>query len=156
LNKKTPKLVEKKDKKLTNMNLYSIHATLVACKNIKGRKFAYMVAKNARIIEPELKALNESLPHIDKLNDLQKELSEFSAANKKESNPNFLIEYEKIKEKYTGFVTENEDSRKSMLEEDIDIVLYKLDERYLPEEITGAQLTDLFDCVKWESENNAK
>ena len=135
--------------------------------NLKGPKFAYAVAKNINLIQPELKAFDAAQkPREDYIeyNKQRAELAKQHAEKDEKGKPiiingrNYKVadeeafekEWEVLKQKHAEAIAYREQQDKEfheLMEKDSTVTLHKLSLKDVPEDITSQQLTSIFAIV---------
>ena len=154
---------------MKNKDLYTLEVALEKVKDLKGIKFSLCVVKNKKLIKNELEDLQKVKPvtpqqyieYETKRIELCREYALLDDDGKPTiQNDNYIIDqsriesfkkavekmskpYKEIIEKYSK---EAEDFNK-ILEEDVILNLYKIDEDELPSEITAEQLEIIYDYL---------
>jgi hypothetical protein len=145
--------------KIKRAELYKILSGLNELSNAKGVKFAYAVLKNKKAIEKELEILEELKKPSEKEQEFEKKREGLCIKYaKKDENGNakikdnqYIIEdNDKLQEDFKKLVEDNKNLEQekvkkqkelnSLLEEEVDIDLYKIKQDNLPNEITANQL----------------
>jgi len=146
---------------LTNSDVYRVLGGLAACQTFKGRHFSYMLATNGRRIEEHTKKIEDSIDVSDglkefreKLTDLNMEKAEHELKNElKAGSPTpFDKKIKELKLKHKDDIDKYDEDRKEMLEESVfstnkKFSLDKIKLSLVPEEITGAMMNDIFECI---------
>lgn len=151
-----------KTEKIKRVELIKLMHGFDMVKDLKGVKFAYAVAKNRRVVEAEVNAMQEALKPTKEFEEYDKkrivicekycERDEkgkplFDAQNNYKDvngNPAFEAEIKVLKEEYAEALDERrkttEDYNK-MLEEEIEFTFHKVLQDDLPKDITAGQLS---------------
>ena len=137
-------------------------------------KFHYTLAKNKRLLVPEIEALKESRTTSDEYNKFQEERIELCKEYcKKDDNGNPVIldpntpqsrydfeddqkelldkEIKPLTEKYKEAIDEQDKKEKEffeLLEEEVEIPFYQFNLKYMPESVLGADVELLFDLIE--------
>jgi hypothetical protein len=129
---------------LQNKQLLILYRGLHAVKELKGSRFAILVAKNMKEIKAVLDPLDEqALPSV--------EFQELSVKMQKLIEQEDTEQIEKLEEENKELI----DARKKQLEEvndalekETEVYIYKIREDQLPDEITGEQLEPLLEILE--------
>lgn len=129
---------------LQNKQLLVLYRGLHAVKELKGSRFAILVAKNMKEIKAVLDPLDEqALPSV--------EFQELSVKMQKLIEQEDKEQIEKLEEEHKDLI----DARKKQLEEvnealekETEVYIYKIREDQLPDEITGEQLEPLLEILE--------
>ena len=164
-NGKNLKLVENDKKKnvpepLLNQDIDRILRGLDGCQKFKGRKFGYMLAKNARTIQKEMEDLEKSVEDgldkklSDDLVEFREKSANLNAEHKiafgKPEPEEFKTEYEKLTKKYKACIEKYDEDYQEMLKEEANIKIFQCKIKDVPEEITGGLMADIFECVEYD------
>lgn len=135
---------------------------------LKGVKFAYGVARNIKLLEPEVKSIEEAMknsPEFQAYEDLRVKLAK-ELANKDDNgvpiieNNVFVLDgnKEEFDKKLTALQKEHEPAIKArdtqlaelrkLLEEDSSVVLHKVNLSDVPEAISAVQLRTIMEMVE--------
>jgi len=117
---------------MKNQELFELMIGLQLCKDLKGIKFVYAVAKNLNNINREL------APFVESRAKLQEE-----HAKKDKDNKLIVVEGRvqmKDDEKFN-------DEFKKIQDIEVEIDLFKIKREELPEDITAEQLTNIFTLI---------
>lgn len=150
-------------------DLYAYMDALSNVTELKGVKFAYTLIKNKKKIEEEIKILEEVVKASEDFSIYESErirLCEFHCEKDDNGKPiisenkykiidiqNFDNELNILKEKHMSSILERErqiNEYNSMLEEDIEINLSKIDYIDIPTDITTAQLESIQFMVNFD------
>jgi pyruvate-formate lyase len=148
--------------KKTREEFLNLYQTLSQLGNLKGVKFAYIIAKNKEVIKPELVAIQEAGKMKDNYKEYDKErveLNEKYALKEKDGKPvikdeNYQIKdketFEKalkeLQEKHKEAIDEREAQIKEvndLVKEEIEMDLKTLPLAIVPEDITVRQMESL-------------
>lgn len=164
---------------ITKREATELFQNLQSVGNLSGPRFVYVIAKNISILKDEIKALNEAQKPTDEFMEFDKERVELAkqfAAKDKDGKPRtfmdgnqskFVIEdidafekaAKKLKKEHKEAVEAREKQMEDfnkIMEEEIDIHLYGLNQEDLPEDITARQLSGIFLLMNEEEVEEAK
>lgn len=153
---------------LKNKDILSLNQALNTVGNLSGVRFSYAVAKNKKLIETEIEALNVALKASEKYTEFDTKRVELCKrlADKDEKgvakmdNNSFVIiankeEFDKELEALRTEYKEEIDAREAqikkfneMMEEESSFVPHKIKLADLPANITAKQTTDLFEIIE--------
>ena len=149
-------------------DLFGLLAGLQAVGNLRGVKFVYAVARNARLLQAETKALQAAAQPDEALQALERArialCTEYAekdeAGNARVSGASFVIDASKraqfddqvaaLQGEHAEVVSRREEQLReyeALLDEEADIQLHRVTEEHLPQDITAAQLTAILDMV---------
>lgn len=134
---------------------------------LSGVAFSYAVAKNIRLIQPEIEALQKAIEPSKEFSEYDQEREKLAIKHaKKDEKGNPVIEnnqyvledkeafdkeFEKLKEKnkevLAGRTKQAEDFDKLLLEE-VEVKLYKVKLENIPKEITTAEMNSILDIIE--------
>jgi len=152
--------------KLTKKQVIDLYQSLVSVGSLKGVQFAYAVAKNLSIIEPEIEAIRKANIPSDKFNEYDKKRIELAEKHSEKVNgkaekimkngvevynvkdeAKFVEELKKLQSEYEVAITEREAQMKDidkLLEEEIELLVHTVDIQHIPSDIQAKQMTDIF------------
>jgi len=154
---------------MKNKELFQIRLGLNEVAMLKGAKFAYAVVKNDRLIAAEIEALQKGINTEEEKELAAKEREVYKKfCNKNESGEpiptaagNFDIPEEhkiECEKEMNALKEENKEAFEArekafkeyneLLDEDCSLELFKIPENYLPENITGAQIDQIFEIIE--------
>lgn len=152
--------------KITKQEALDLYNGLQAVGNLPGAKWAYAVARNINILQPEINSLQKAYAINDKkyqeFNNKREELArkhakkedgkpkKINTGNKQEyileDTKAFEKEFKKLKKEYKNAVEKREkqiEEFNEILKEKIEIDLYMINPDYIPEKITPAQVSNI-------------
>ena len=156
---------------MKNRQLSILHKGLTDSGKLQGVKFAYAVAKNKKLIEEEVEALNEGLNPSEKFKEYDEkrvELAKEHAEKDEDGNAvmvgeeniksfdikdiaKFTKDLEKIQEEYKTELEARDKQLKDyekLMDEDTKLELQKVKLENVPEEITGEQLELISEIIE--------
>lgn len=117
---------------MTNEELLTLSQGIKNISELKGQKFGYIIARNVKLLSPELK----------KFDDARIALAE--SYSKKLDNKPVMKDNQYDIENKEGFDQEY----KKLLQEKVEVNLFKLDLADVPEEITSGQMVGITLLIK--------
>ena len=158
--------------KLTKKQILELHATLVSCGDLRGAKFAYIVAKNILLLEPEVQAIQKAyIPskefmeydgeriklaesHAEKVNGKPEIVKEnnIDSYNIKDKEK-FMVELKVLQAKYEPIIKAREEQIRDVdkiLEEEVDVKLHTISTKDIPSDIQVKQMRDIFIMIEEE------
>ena len=138
---------------MKNINLIQLAQSLAQLGNLTGQKFSYCVARNLNLLKPKLKEYEES----------RLALLESMAKKGKDKKP--IMENVKDQKDAQGnpvqrYVLEDEEAfsveLKKLNEEEVDVKLFMLDLKDVPQEITTTQMSGVIEIIKEETPKPTK
>ena len=118
---------------MKNLELLNLSQTIQSCFNFKGIKFAYAIAKNAKLIQREVE------PLVDTIKSLQEQYAEKDADGKAVivDNQYKMADLEKFSTEY-----------QILMNIDVDITLHKVKQEDLPADISAAQILPIMEMIE--------
>jgi hypothetical protein len=135
--------------KHTNRELAEMLQGLMAVKDLKGVKFSLQVTKNVNLIKSELESIEEAAKPSEEFLEIAKLVQEIEKSGKTEEE--MKAEVAKIEKDNAELVAERKnqiDEFNVLLEDEIEISLFKISEKHLPEDITAQQLMGINQLIK--------
>lgn len=150
-------------------DIFTLEQSLRAVAHHRGAKFAYAIAKNLRIIQAELKDLQEAgkpdeafIAYEQRRIDLaasfaikddqdQPVIADGRFSIPPETLPEFESQLAKLREECHDILTARqtqEDEYRRLLDEKADIDLFRIPVDVFPEDITGSQLESIFAIIE--------
>jgi hypothetical protein len=148
---------------MTRNDIVQLNGGLISVADLRGVKFSYAVAKNKSIIKAEIEALEASVAPSEgfvEFNNKRIAICMDMCAKDDDGQPiivdgNYTSDDEgammskvkELQEEYKDVLSDRDDQLKranSLLEEEIDINLYKVSVEYIPEDITPSQMESIF------------
>lgn len=148
------------------IELINLERILTQMQNIQHTKFAYMILKNLKKIQTILKNLSEKNPiskeYVEYENKRIK-LCEIYAQKDKDGNfirkddrfiitedrkKSFKTEIEKLQFGYKSIIEATKKQQESAMRENIEIDLFKIKEKDLPDNLTASQLKNLTSLIE--------
>jgi len=152
---------------MKNRDLSTLFQGLQEVSNFKGVKFAYVVAKNRKLIEEELKTLEEVNKPSEQYLDFEQKrvkLCEQHANKCDNGQPKILgdryditnmeafnKDLETLKNEYLTCVIERENQLREsekLMNEDCKLQLLKINSIYLPNDINGSQIEKIISIIE--------
>jgi len=135
--------------KHTNRELADLMQGLIAVKDLKGVRFSLQVTKNINLIKAELEHIEEAAKPSEEFLEIAKQVQVIEKSGKTEEE--MKAEVAKIEEDNAELVADRKkqiDEFNNMLEDEIEISLFKISEKHLPEDITAQQLMGINQLIK--------
>lgn len=154
---------------MINRDLFGLRAGLQAVGNLRGAKFVYAAAKNSRMIDNEIKALQKASQPDAAFMEFDKQrhklCQEYALTGgdgkAKVNGGNYAIDparQEEFDDKLADLREEHgtaiaarekqQEEFEALLDEECELELHKVAQEHLPEDITAAQLTGILDMVE--------
>ena len=152
---------------MTKQKLVELYQNLKNLGELKGVKFAYGVAKNIGIIQPEIEALQKAINPTEDFSLFEKERIELAKNHSKkddkgnpiiennqfimEDTEKFSKEFEALKENHKEAIYKREkqtEDYNNLLKEEIEINLYKIKISDVPQDISAKQLEGIFGIIE--------
>jgi len=135
--------------KHTNRELADLMQGLMSVKDLKGVRFSLQVTKNINLIKSELEHIEEAAKPSEEFLELAKQVQVIEASDK--SVDDKKAEVEKIEKDNAKLVEDRKkqiDEFNNMLEDEIEVSLFKISEKHLPEDITAQQIMSINIIIK--------
>ena len=135
--------------KHTNRELADLMQGLMEVKDLKGVKFSLQVSKNIKLIKAELVHIEEASQPSAAFLELAALVQTLDKSGKGEEE--IKKEVEEIEKGNEELISERKkqiEEFNALLEEEIEISLFKVSESHLPEDITTAQLLGISLIIK--------
>ena len=141
-------------------DIVELNKSLKAVEQLKGVKFAYAVAKNTKIIEPEIDSLKEAAKSSEKFTSYQQDFKELQMEHAEKNEKGDLVikdekaftkALEKLQEEHREAIDgrkKQSDEIEKLLEEEVELKLLKVKKEELPEDITAEQLKGIMEIVE--------
>jgi Skp family chaperone for outer membrane proteins len=158
--------------KITKNEILDLEKSLNNVSALKGVKFAYAVARNLNIIKGEVEAIRKSFQPSEEIIEFERErveLNEKYAEKDKDGKP--LVENNKYKglegnkewkkkseelnKKYEKVIKEYQKQQEEYiksLEEEIDIELYRISLKDVPDDISTSQMNGIYKIIENEKD----
>lgn len=152
---------------MTKQELLNLFDALHRVGEYKGAKFAYAVAKNIQILKPEVEAITEAQKPSAEFEEYDKQrmqlASKFSKKDKNnepiiinnrfelDDREGFETAWEALRVTFKDVLAERDKQMKEyqeFLQEEVEVILYKIKEENLPQDISSGQLTAIFAIVE--------
>jgi len=162
INKSEDNDESQEDRSMKKQELYGLQQTLQSMKDVKSTKFAYAIIKNLKIIDKELKALQDAQKQPDGMIEFEKArmaLCTNMCKKDEQGSPviednNFVIEdmeafeksMEDLKEEHKAVFDAQKEQQENMmklLQEETEIKLHVVKEEFLPDDLSANQLEAL-------------
>lgn len=135
--------------KHTNRELADLMQGLMAVKDLKGVRFSLQVTKNINLIKSELEHIEEAAKPSEEFLEIAKQVQVIEKSGKPEEEMKAAVaEIEKDNAKLVEERKNQIDEFNNMLEDEIEISLFKISENHLPEDITAQQLMGINQLIK--------
>ena len=128
----------------TNRQLLDLFKGLDSVKDIKGARFAVLVAKNMKEIKTILDPLEEAAMHSMEFQELSIKMQELIKEENSEAIETLEDESQELIDERKKQLQAVED----MMDNEIDVHLHMIREDQLPEEITGEQVAPLLQIIE--------
>ena len=139
----TTTMVKVKEKQTcTNRQLADLLVGLYAVQELKGLKFAIQVSKNITMLKEELLYIDEATKPSSEFLNLASKVNEIQEQNNEDS----LEKIKELEEENKELVDERKaqiEEFNTLMEETVEVKLYKISENDLPVDITGKQLNGI-------------
>jgi ribosomal protein L11 len=135
--------------KHTNRELADLMQGLMAVKDLKGVRFSLQVTKNINLIKSELEHIEEAAKPSEEFLEIAKLVQVIEGSGKTDEEKK--EEVAKLEEKNADLVADRKkqiDEFNNMLEDEIEVSLFKISEKHLPEDITAQQLMGINQLIK--------
>jgi hypothetical protein len=135
--------------KHTNRELADLMQGLMAVKDLKGVRFSLQVTKNINLIKSELEHIEEAAKPSEEFLEIAKLVQVIEGSGKTDEEKK--EEVAKLEEKNAELVADRKkqiDEFNNMLEDEIEVSLFKISEKHLPEDITAQQLMGINQLIK--------
>lgn len=148
---------------IKNSRILNIYDALEQMKTLKGTMFAYKIIKNQSLIESDYKTLQDIIKPTEKFkeysskrNDLvekyfEQELSNTLKLKSGLNSSDYISELNVLNKEYKKEIESREKQivdLNSILSQDVDINLSKIDKKDLPEELSLVQIDDILELIK--------
>jgi len=144
----TATVVQLKEKQTcTNRELADLLVGLYGVQELKGLKFAIQISKNIKMLKDELQHIDDATKPTAEFLELAAKVNALQEKNEVDSREKIEALEEENKELVDARKVQIEEFN-SLLEETLEIELYKISEEDLPENITGKQLSDIQLIIK--------
>ena len=120
---------------------------LFQVQELKGKKFGLAVSKNIKILQTELKELEEAGKPSDEFMTLAQQVNELANADAEGAKE----EVEKLEQDNQELVTsrrEQMDKVAEMMEEEMEVELNVISESVLPEDISASQINSIIKIIE--------
>ena len=131
--------MSKKSIKTTNGELVNLINGLFAVQDLKGVKFGLLVSKNVRILQNELKDLEEASKPAEEFVKLSQDVNML----KERKDEKAIDKLEKENQKLIKERKKQMDELDKLLLEDAEIELHLIPEDCLPADVTGKQISNI-------------
>ena len=120
---------------------------LFQVQELKGKKFGLAVSKNIKILQIELKDLEDAGKPSEEFMELAQKVNEIANANSEDSESK-IKDLEKENEMLVKSRREQMDRVTEMMDEELTVELNTLSEKILPEDITAAQINNIVKIIE--------
>lgn len=147
--------------------ILELYKGLNSLAGLRGVKFTYAVAKNMRVLQDEISSLEKAVEADEKFKEYDTarvELAKKHAEQDEKGEPKvennqyvladkkaFEEEHAKLRDEYSEAIVARENQLleyKSLLEEDVEVVLHKINISQVPEDISTEQMYALLPVVE--------
>lgn len=152
--------------KLTKEQILELYQSLINVGNLKGVQFAYAVAKNLNILEPEIEAIRKANNPSDRYIEYDRKRIKLAESHSVKVNgkpektirngveaynvkdeAKFLEELKVIQSEYEKDIVDREKQSKEineLLKESVEVTIYTVNVQHIPTDIEAKQMSDIF------------
>ena len=135
----------------TYRDLANLLQGLMSVTDLKGVKFSLQVTKNINLIKSELEHLEEAAKPSDEFQKLAMEVRAIEEENKDKTQEEIIALIKEVEDKHPELIETRKaqiDEFNKMLEEEVELSLFRVAEKSLPSDITSKQLLSINLIIK--------